>query len=128
MQFSLWLRSIFTFLAINYLSFLIGVQCSRLLTCCIHRFVTETWHRRRTKSTQSGCVMQEIFQALLNLRYICDRRRQKKLLDSELTLICESARGLHEKKVLARTLLLSVHRAFAHARAFLLDKKKNDKS
>lgn len=48
----------------------------------------------------------------------------KKLLDSELTLICESARGLHEKKVLARTLLLSVHRAFAHARAFLLDKKK----
>ena len=48
----------------------------------------------------------------------------RRLLDSELTLICESARGLHEKKELARTPLFSVYWAFAHAHAFLLDKKK----
>ena len=91
----------------------VGVYCSRLLTRCSHRNLAT----RRTKSTRSACGRQAVFQSFLNPRYICDRRRQKTFRQQA----CEVLGMI--KKELVRTPLFSVYTAFAHARAFLLNKK-----
>ena len=86
---------------------------------------TGTWHKGlKTKLIRSACGRQEIFHSFLNPRYICARRRRKTFRQrgNSNRRACELL-GTVKKRACKNAIVFRLHGWFAHARAFLLNKK-----